>query len=267
VSTVEDLRPVLVKLGGVRGGPNVRTLRRDRWWASPTVTVCFLTAFIVYSTWAVFQNAHYYVGAAAGRDLISPFYSPCLTYSCGLASGPGHGFIFIAWWTISPGILVLAGPLGFRATCYYYRKAYYRSFWQSPPACGVADGHGRYSGESRYFFFIALVFNTILTIDAVMAFRLPGDGGIGVSVGTLVLVVNAVLLWLYTLSCHACRHMCGGNVDQFSRHRVRHRIWQILTPLNARHMQLAWASLTFVALADLYVRLVASGTFHDPKIF
>jgi hypothetical protein len=32
-------------------------------------------------------------------------------------------------------------------------------------------------------------------------------------------------------------------------------------------MQFAWASLTFVALTDLYVRLVASGAFHDPKIF
>jgi hypothetical protein len=41
----------------------------------------------------------------------------------------------------------------------------------------------------------------------------------------------------------------------------------MLTPLNARHMQLAWASLTFVAVADIYVRLVASGAFHDPKIF
>ena len=43
-------------LGGVRGGPDVRTLRQDRWWASPAVTVAFLTAFVVYSTWAVFQN-------------------------------------------------------------------------------------------------------------------------------------------------------------------------------------------------------------------
>jgi hypothetical protein len=277
VSTVEDLRPVPVILDGVRGGPEVRTLRRDGWWATPLATAAFLTAFVVYSTWAVFQNANYYVGVAAHRDLISPFYSPCLTASCGLAGGPGRGWLFIAWWAISPGILVLGGPGGFRLTCYYYRKAYYRSFWQSPPACGVADGHKSYSGETRfplilqnvhrYFFFIALAFNTILTIDAVMAFRLPGDGGIGVSAGTLVLVVNAVLLWLYTLSCHACRHMCGGNVNQFSRHPVRHKIWKILTPLNARHMQLAWASLTFVALADLYVRLVASGAFHDPKIF
>jgi hypothetical protein len=277
VSTVEDLRPVPVMLGGVRGGPDARTLRKDRWWVNPTVTVAFLTSFVVYSTWAVFQNKEYYVGAWQHRDLISPFYSPCLTFSCGTAHGPGRGFIFLAFWTISPGILVLAGPLGFRATCYYYRKAYYRSFWQSPPACGVADGHKTYSGETRfplilqnihrYFFFIALIFNTILTIDAVMAFRLPGDGGIGVSLGTVVLVLNATLLWLYTLSCHACRHMCGGNVNQFSRHPVRHKIWTILTPLNARHMQLAWASLTFVAVADIYIRLVASGAFHDPKIF
>jgi hypothetical protein len=274
VSTVEDLRPIPVTIGGVRGGPDVRTLRRDRWWANPAVTVGFLSAFVIYSTWAVFQNAHYYVGASAHRDLISPFYSPCLTASC----VPGaRGALFITWWMISPGILVLGGPLGFRLTCYYYRKAYYRSFWRSPPACGVADGHGSYSGETRlplilqnvhrYFFFIALVFNTILTIDAIMAFRLPGDGGIGVSLGTLVLVVNAALLWLYTASCHACRHMCGGNVNQFSKHPVRHRVWKTLTPLNARHMQLAWASLTFVAIADLYVRLVASGAFHDPKIF
>jgi hypothetical protein len=276
VSTVEDLRPVPVILGGTRGGPDVRTLRRDRWGTNPAVTAAYLAAFVAYSTWAVFQNKEYYVGASVHRDLISPFYSPCLTYSCA-HGGPGRGFLFLAWWTISPGILVLAGPLGFRATCYYYRKAYYRSYWRSPPACGVADGHHRYSGETRfplilqnihrYFFFIALLFNTILTIDAVMAFRLPGDGGIGVSVGTIVLLVNAGLLWAYTLSCHACRHMCGGNVNQFSRHPIRHRIWSILTPLNARHMQLAWASLTFVAVADIYVRLVASGAFTDPKIF
>ena len=277
MSTVQDLRPVPVVLGGTRGGPDTRTLRPDRWWVAPALTVGLLTAFVVYSTWAVFQNGHFYVGAAAHRDLISPFYSPCLTYSCGVAGGPGKGFLYLTWWTISPGILVLGGPLGFRLTCYYYRRAYYRSFWQSPPACGVADGHGSYSGESRfplilqnvhrYFFLIGLVFNVILTIDAVMAFRMPGEGGIGVSLGTLVLVVNAVLLWLYSLSCHACRHLCGGNVNRFSRHRLRHRLWRSLTPLNARHMQIAWASLVFVALADLYVRLVASGAFSDPKIF
>ena len=38
----------------------------------------------------------------------------------------------------------------FRLTCYYYRKAYYRSFWLSPPACAVPDGHKKYTGETRF---------------------------------------------------------------------------------------------------------------------
>jgi hypothetical protein len=273
VITLRDVKPVPVSIDGVRGGPDVRTLRRDAWWRSPASTVALLTAFVVYSTWAVFQNAYYYVGTAAHRDLISPFYSPCITGSC----LPGAaGSLVIHWWTISPAILILGGPLSFRLTCYYYRKAYYRSFWQSPPACAVADGHASYRGETRfplilqnfhrYTWFIALIFAVINVIDAVMGFRLPGDGGIGVSVGTLVLCANALLLSLYTVSCHFCRHICGGNVKQFSKHPIRYRLWKMITPLNAKHMELAWASLVVVALADLYVRLVASGVFSDPKI-
>ena len=273
-TTVEQMKPIPVTLGGARGGPDQRTLRRDRWWANPSTTFVFLTAFVVYTTWAVFQNAYYYVGGAAHRDLISPFYSPCLTASC----VPGaHGGLVITWWMISPAILIVGGPLSFRFTCYYYRKAYYRSFWQSPPGCGVADGHARYTGETRfplvlqnihrYTWFIALIFNVILTIDAVMAFRLPGDGGIGVSIGTIVLVLNALLLWVYSLSCHWCRHLCGGHVNHFSEHRIRHRLWKLVSPLNAYHMQFAWVSLTWVALADVYVRLVASGWILDHKLF
>jgi len=274
VSTVEQTRPTPVTLGGVRGGPDsVRGLREDRWWVSPTITVVTLTAFVVYSTWAAFQNRNYYVGAASHRDLISPFYSPCLAGSCVPGSHPGFTLV---QWTISPALLILIVPLGFRLTCYYYRKAYYRGFWQAPPACGIADAHGSYSGESRfplilqnvhrYFFLLGIILNVILTIDAVMAYNEPGQG-IGVSVGSLVLTVNAVLLWSYSLSCHACRHLCGGNLNRFSAHPLRTRIWKRLTPLNARHMQIAWCSLIFVALTDLYVRLVASGVFSDPKLF
>ena len=189
------------------------------------------------------------------------------------AACPGsHPSTVITWWNITPALLILIFPLGFRMTCYYYRKAYYRSFWLSPPACAVSDGHGSYTGESRfplllqnvhrYFFYFGLIFNVILTIDAVEAFRQPGIG-IGFSVGTAVLCINAVLLWLYSLSCHACRHLCGGGVKQFSRSPIRHRIWKALTPLNGKHMLFAWMSLVFVAFSDLYVRLVASGTIHD----
>jgi hypothetical protein len=273
-TTAERVSAVPVALGGVRGGPEKRTVRRDLWWVSPTVTFVVLTAFLAYTMWAMFQNANYYVGISQHRDLISPLYSPCIVGSCVPGSG---GSLVLHWWTISPAILALIIPGGFRVTCYYYRKAYYRSFWQSPPACAVADGHSVYTGETRfplilqnvhrYMWVLALIFNVILTIDAIMAFRMPGDGGIGVSIGTIVLVVNALFLWLYSISCHFCRHFCGGNLNRFSRHLFRHRLWKLITPLNAKHMQIAWASLIMVALADLYVRLVASGWIIDHKIF
>ncbi|HVB51577.1 MAG TPA: hypothetical protein VND89_07595 [Acidimicrobiales bacterium] len=262
-----------VQLGGTRGGPDEATLRQDRWWIQPVVTVSILTAFIIYSTWAAFQNKNYYVGANVHRDLVSPFYSPCLASHCVTGSKIGFG---LGWWTWSPALIILIVPLGFRLTCYYYRRSYYRAFWWSPPSCAVADAHGAYSGESRfpllmqnahrYFFYAGLVLNVLLTYDAIRAFRQPGLGW-GVTVGTVVLLVNATLLWLYSLSCHSCRHLCGGQVKSFKAHPLRYRFWKFVTPLNAKHMNFAWASLIFVALTDVYVRLVASGALTDYKIF
>ena len=40
---------------------------------------------------------------------------------------------------LSPGLLILWIPLGFRATCYYYRKAYYRFYFADPPGCAVGE--------------------------------------------------------------------------------------------------------------------------------
>ena len=104
--------------------------------------------------------------------------------------------------------------------------------------------------------------NAILTYDAVESFRQPGVG-IGISVGTVILCLNASFLWLYSISCHACRHFCGGQVKSFAKHKTRYKLWKFVTPLNAHHMRFAWISLFGVALCDLYVRLVASGTIHD----
>jgi len=272
VTTVSGSTPVAVP--GRRGGPDVMTLRQDRWWVQPLVIFSVLFAFVVYVTWAAFQNKNYYVGAAMHRDLLSPLYSPCIANSC--VPGASH-HVQLSWWNFSPALLILFIPGGFRLTCYYYRRSYYRAFWWSPPACGVADHHSKYTGETRfplilqnshrYFFYLAFLVNIVLTYDAILAFSMPGAGGIGVSVGTIVLVVNAVLLWTYTLSCHACRHLCGGSVRSFSKHPIRQRLWKFLTPLNAKHMQIAWVSLIFVAITDVYVRLVASGAITDYKLF
>ena len=125
-----------------------RTLRTDRWWLQPAITVFVLVSFIIYATFRAFENAHYFVEKG---ELISPFYSPCLSDACVPGSQLFGSIAPAALWgfAISPALLILIFPLGFRLTCYYYRKAYYRSFWQSPPACAVAEPHKKYSEIGR----------------------------------------------------------------------------------------------------------------------
>jgi len=247
-----------------------RTLRKDRWWVPSALTVAGLLAFIAYATFRAFENRYYF-----SEPYLSPFYSPCLAANC--VDGAGEFHPFGGWWKLSPALLILIFPLGFRLTCYYYRKAYYRAFWLSPPACGVAEPHRGYTGETRFplifqnshrfFFYAGLVFNVILTWDAIIAFRnAEGEWG-HMGLGTLVLLGNATLLWLYSLSCHSCRHAVGGRINNFSKHPFRYWAWTQVTRLNAQHMVLAWVSLFGVAFADFYVRLLASGVFQDARFF
>ena len=44
------------------------TTRPDVWWLQPLLVFLGLSTFIVYSTWAAFQGAHYFFG-----NYISPF--------------------------------------------------------------------------------------------------------------------------------------------------------------------------------------------------
>ncbi len=71
-------------------------------------------------------------GAAQHRDLISPLYSPCITANCGSVTGGWK----ISWWHMSPGLLALTIPGGFRATCYYYRRPI-PGLLAFPGMCGV----------------------------------------------------------------------------------------------------------------------------------
>ncbi len=110
-------------------------------------------------------------------------------------------------------------------SCYYYRKAYYRSFWLSPPGCAVAEPHARYTGETRFpliiqnahrwFWYAAVVVALILTYDVVLAFG-PAEGesdGIHMGLGTVLMLINVVFIWVYTLGCHSCRHIMGGRLQ------------------------------------------------------
>ena len=79
-------------------------------------------------------------------------------------------------------------------------------------------------------------------------------------------VANSALLSLYSLSCHSCRHLCGGHVNVFNQAKGRYSLWRLISALNERHMLFAWISLYGVGLTDLYVRLVAMGVIHDLRL-
>jgi len=282
------------------------TERKDYWWLEPLVTVVGLVIGFGYLTWAAVMGnpAHGEYG-----PYLSPVYSP-----------PVHhwfpSILSILPAGISPALLILWAPGGFRATCYYYRKAYYRSFFQNPTACAVGRQQDipvaagtrpsmavgrqqdipvaagtrpsmavgkpwdKYCGETdfplilqnvhRYFLYLAILVLAFLWYDAIHAFTKAGPKDYAVGGGSLVLLLNAVFLSLYTFGCHSLRHLIGGQLDCFSAcptAKARHAAWSGVTCLNERHMLWAWVSLAWVGFTDLYIRLVSSGVISDPRFF
>ena len=150
-----------------------RTLRKDNWRRAPALTAVLLTIWVAYATVHVFIGKWYYVPQ---YHYLTPFYSPCVSGECVPGSSSlGH------WIPAVPPIIPYAFVslpfvLGFRLTCYYYRRAYYRAFWRAPAACAVREPHATYSGETRlplilqnlhrYFFFLVLLVSILNTYDA-----------------------------------------------------------------------------------------------------
>jgi hypothetical protein len=249
-----------------------QTTRKDAWWFPPLVVFTILTSFIVYATWAAFQGDHFRFG-----PYLSPFYSPLLFAQEG-ASWFGTPPAWMPLW-ITPAMLILPFPAGFRLTCYYYRGAYYKAFWADPPSCSVGEPRHTYLGERsfplivqnihRYFLYAAIAFIGILGYDAYEAMWFPDASGqvhFGIGVGTLVLTLNVILLGSYTFGCHSLRHLMGGWMDRFSGRPARKLTYDCVSCLNQRHMLFAWSSLICVAGADVYVRLCSMGIITDWRI-
>jgi hypothetical protein len=243
-----------------------RTARRDAWWIAPGVqgivfTICATYLFFSGIIWTPLFGTAYEVDG-----YLSPLFSPLIQPD------------WLPTW-ISPGLLILWIPLGFRATCYYYRKAYYRFYFADPPGCAVGEPtiHRRYKLEAafpfilqnlhRYFLYLAFVPLSFLWLDVFLAAYHEGQVRLALGVG--IFLVNVILLSGYSLSCHSLRHIVGGRMDCFSctrRQQVRYSLWQRLTSLNRHHMAWAWASLLSVTLTDVYVRLLGLGVITDPAI-
>ncbi|MGH4019928.1 MAG: hypothetical protein ACRDT0_11950 [Pseudonocardiaceae bacterium] len=270
--TTTSPAPPAETAGSRRAAIPARTLRTDRWWLPPLLTFLGLTIFVVYGLVRAAMQDFYWV---ADYHYLTPFYSPCVSMSC-IPEAAHFGRPLPEFPPLIPlAIVSLPFLLLFRLTCYYYRKAYYRSFWLSPPACAVSEPHGTYTGETRfplimqnvhrYFFYAVLVVTAINTYDAILAFS--GEAGFGIGIGNLILVVNVALLWCYTLSCHSCRHVVGGRLKHFSKHPVRYRMWTWVSKLNTRHMEFAWITLGTLMLTDAYIALLSAGVISDLRIF
>jgi hypothetical protein len=284
-----------------------QTARKDAWWLPPLAVFIGLLIFIVYTTWAgldgryfeIRQNTTNFSGPEIAPYL-SPFYSPLL-----YDAQSSHAWIHQAkpnWWPFawfSAAVLILAGPGLFRFTCYYYRKAYYRAYWADPPACAVGEPRKSYWGENhwplllqnvhRYTLYIAIFFLVVLWIDALKAFAWPvlQPGGtevtghrFGMGLGTLVMLINVILISGFTFGCNSFRSLSGGRLDRFACFTcpagggkpVQHlspwyHTWRFSTYFNEHHMAWAWFSLISVGFTDLYIRLCAMGIWHDLRFF
>jgi len=267
--------------------PFGETNRPDAWWLQPLAVFLGFSAFIVYSTWVAFQGVadmhnhvcNYWYGGG-GADYLSPFFSPEFWGTSGHALlGNTLPAFWPAWAPYSPAFLVLWVPAGFRFTCYYYRGAYYKSFWADPINCAVGEPRKQFLGERyfpliiqnihRYFFYLAALFIVLLSYDAwkAMWFEVDGVKHFGIGVGTLVMTCNAFFLAMYTFGCHSLRHLIGGFLDTKSKAKTCGKAYNCVSCLNRKHMMWAWISLFWVGFTDVYIRLCATGHLNDFVFF
>jgi hypothetical protein len=251
---------------------SAKTLRTDNWRFQPNWTALILYFFILYTIVRLVMNKWYYV---AGSGYLTPVYSPCISEQCVPGASDFGTFVNFPG-QVPIAILIVPILAGFRGTCYYYRKAGYRSLWFSPKACAVPEPHKKYTGETRfplsamnfhrYFFWAAMVLLLINSFDVLKAFwPETGSGGhtFGFGLGSLIMAVNVGLLWSYSLSCHAARHALGGRINNFSSHPLRYKMWTFVSRLNPRHGTFAMASLTSVIVTDAYIMAVSAGWISD----
>ena len=266
--------PVLNGLG--------RTNRIDNWLRQPLAMGIALTAAMIYTAVRLFlypDTIHYEVN---GATVMSPIFSPNVL-EWELFGLKEWGETDAPSW-VNAAILVLWIPFGFRGTCYYMRRVYYRTFFASPVACWVDEPEINkkigYKGEKRlfifnnlhrYFLYAAMIILAIKWWDVThtLHFTEGAAQGWGICIGTLVMGFEAFLLTMYVTSCHALRHLAGGVLDRWTSPiaKLRGKLFRRISVLNRSHGFWFWTSLTFVFLGDLWVLAVDAGMVSDMVLF
>lgn len=253
-----------------------RTNRKDRWWELPTLQGAALVIVMIWT----FIRVILWDDSIAFQDhrVTSPLFSPDVLHWLDITNHPG-------W--LNGAMLILWIPFGFRGTCYYMRRVYYRSFFQSPTACWVDEpqlntriGYTFEKGPfiinnlHRYFLYAAMAVLLVKWFEVLVSMRFTDEvaalygrnSGIGVSVGTLVLAIESFLLTMYVTSCHATRHLAGGVLDRWVSGvaALRGRVFHRLTALNRQHGFYFWVSLCMVFVGDAYVIIIDQAGINDP---
>jgi hypothetical protein len=243
--------------------------RRDLWWGKPALQFTALFSFFLYAFWAIMLDLDHF--KVEGTHYVSPFFSPEIEIS----NWPD-------W--LSPALVLIWAPVGFRATCYYARKVYYRAFLVDPPGCAIGEFRkmdGKYKGESawpwilnnlhRYFFYAAFILAVIHWYDFILAMKFEENNQTewGFGIGTFILGLDALFLSLYVLSCHSFKHIIGGSIDCHNCTRgnnIRYNGWKRVKKLNEKHHIYFWLSLLMIVVADLYIRLVSRGILDVTRL-
>ena len=178
----------------------------------------------------------------------------------------------------SPTILIIPIPTLFRLSCYAYRKDYYRHLFRHPLGCSNQERGERaeraYTGERnavfqlwnlhRFFLYAGLVILPFFYYDVFHS--LTYTGSFALRLGSLILLANTLIVTTWTLSCHALRHLIGGNLDCYScvyGGKARKSLFDLQSWWNSHHEAIAWVSLLTFFFTDLYLRALQAGVPLD----
>ena len=173
----------------------------------------------------------------------------------------------------TPTVMILPLVVLFRLTCYAYRKDYHRHLFNHPNSCTTdvrLDTNKRgYSGETgffrienahRYFMYTAWFILPFFYYD--IYYSIVYTGAITLSLGTIILTINAVAVTAYTFSCHSVRHLIGGYKDCVNcpaNNKKKNSLYRFQSKLNGHHEQIAWTSLIMFVFVDLFIRGIIAG--------
>ena len=83
--------------------------------------------------------------------------------------------------------------------------------------------------------YVMLAYLPLLSFDVWLSLNFhEGDThAYGVTVGSLILLVNVIMLTGYTFGCHAFRHVVGASqVGRIPMNRMKYKLWKLSTKLN-----------------------------------